>query len=385
MKILELTNFSSGICGVWQRVKQESIEFSKTGHEVVVFSSNWVKGSNKIAKQEEKIGNIKIKRFSAWKPGEYPLHFLPGGESYMFWNFAKAFDEAEKFKPEVIISHGYRQSHNLFALFLAKRLNAKVFLVTHAPFIEGDITRSFWGHAATWFYNKFVGANTLKHFNKIITITLWEKKYLKKLGVSEKNLDYLPNGIPQEFFSIKKLSSEEEKILFFGRISPIKNLETLISALSILKNKSIKLEIVGPAEVEYLEKLKKLIHNLNLEDKIIFLGPIYDLKNKIKKIDSCKIFILPSKREAMPQALIETMARKKIVLASSNVGTKEIISDGKNGLLFKSSDPKHLAKKIKFILSLSDNETKVIGENAFRTVEKFNWKILIKKFEEILN
>jgi hypothetical protein len=63
MKILELTNYSAGICGVWQRVRQESLGFSKLVHEVRVFSSNATKGSEEISSQSDSIGSISIQRF----------------------------------------------------------------------------------------------------------------------------------------------------------------------------------------------------------------------------------------------------------------------------------------------------------------------------------
>ncbi|MEK6848555.1 MAG: hypothetical protein AABX65_02900 [Nanoarchaeota archaeon] len=62
MKILELTNYSAGICGVFQRVKQEAELLSKK-HEVMIFSSNATKGSKEIAKPEDLLNGIKIKRF----------------------------------------------------------------------------------------------------------------------------------------------------------------------------------------------------------------------------------------------------------------------------------------------------------------------------------
>ena len=58
IKILELTNYSAGICGVWQRVMQESKELAEKGYVVRVFSSNTTKASSKLACNEEKIGNI---------------------------------------------------------------------------------------------------------------------------------------------------------------------------------------------------------------------------------------------------------------------------------------------------------------------------------------
>ena len=80
MKILELTNYSAGVCGVWQRVKQESIELSKLGHNVEIFSSNLTKGSDEIASQNDSIRNIKIIRLPTRKIG---------GEAFLNWKFKK--------------------------------------------------------------------------------------------------------------------------------------------------------------------------------------------------------------------------------------------------------------------------------------------------------
>ena len=95
MKILELTNFSAGICGVWARVREEATRLSALGHEVVVFSSNITKGDNKIASEFDLIKDVKIQRFSAKKLG---------GESYMQW-YPSAEKSVINFNPDIIIAH----------------------------------------------------------------------------------------------------------------------------------------------------------------------------------------------------------------------------------------------------------------------------------------
>jgi hypothetical protein len=146
MRILEIVPFSAGICGVWQRAKGEAEIFSRLGHEVFVFSSNAVKGCDKIANSEERLGRIKIRRFPYMKLS---------GESFMKWDFEK---EALQLKPDVIIAHTYRHIHTTKALKVAKKLRrmgmkTKVFLVTHAPFVEGNITRSLVQSAIVTLYD----------------------------------------------------------------------------------------------------------------------------------------------------------------------------------------------------------------------------------------
>jgi len=313
MKILELTNFSAGICGVWQRVKQESEMLSKN-HEVLVLSSNIIKGTENIAPEKEIIGKIKISRFPAKKLG---------GESFMKWLGKDAEKIAIEFKLDAIFAHSYRHLHTLKALKLAQKTGAKCFLITHAPF---ERKRGIIQNSIVYLYDLLVGKRTINKFDRIIAITKWEIPYFKKLGISKEKIAYIPNGIPDEFFRQKNPKiKEENKILFLGRIAPIKNIEILIKSASLIKDKKIFIEIVGPVEKEYFEKLEKIVKEFNLEKKIVFSPPVYNLAEKIKKIDSCKIFVLPSISEGMPQSLIEAMARGKIVIASRNSGNADLI------------------------------------------------------------
>jgi len=368
MKILELTNYSAGICGVFQRVKQESLELSKLGYEVAIFSSDKFKGSLEIARSEDSIEKIKIKRFKSKKLG---------GESFLSWDFLK---EAVKFKPDIVIAHGYRHIHTTEALKLKEIIGCKVFLVTHAPFVEKNSTRGRLGKIIVPLYDNFIGKRTINQFDKIISITKWENKYLQELNLKKDKIFYIPNGIPEDFFKEKLKPSKHKNILFFGRISPIKNLEVLIEAMSYLKDKNIFLKIVGTSEEPYTSKIKQMAKELKLENKIVFLPPIYELKEKINLISSSDVFVLPSLREAMPQGLIEAMSLGKVVIASETKGAKEIIKNNKNGFLFEIGNSKELAEKINFALDKKNtSKIKEIQKNARKSVEKFNWDILIKK------
>lgn len=370
MKILELSPFSAGICGVWTRVLGEAERLAKN-HEVHVFSSNIERGTgkNKIVKPYEVINKVKITRFPA------KASF---GQNTFFWGFT---EEALKLKPDIIITHAYRQYYSTKALKIAKRLGVPCFLVTHAPFLDKKL-RNWKLNSAVFLYDKLIGKRILNQYTKIIAITKWEIPYLLNLGCKKDKIIYIPNGIPEEFFKQKK-EKEQNKILFLGRIAPIKDIETLIKAFSLMVDKKIKLEIVGPAEKDYLNELKALSTRLNLKQRIIFSKPIYDLKEKIKKIDSARIFVLSSKREGMPQSLIEAMARQKIVVSSKSDGGKEIIKGGQNGYLFTIGNAQELAEKID--ISLSRNQ-KEIKKEAKKSVEQFSWDKLIKKIENyILN
>ena len=156
MRILELTNYTAGGCGVGARVKQEAVLLAQKGHEVRIFSSCLTKGSSDIAPREDKVGGVKIMRFPARKLG---------GESYLSWNFEK---EARAFKPEVMIVHSYRHTHTTRALTLGEKIGVPVILVTHAPFLSDNSSRSLLSKWSVQFYDKFIGPTTLNRFFKIL-------------------------------------------------------------------------------------------------------------------------------------------------------------------------------------------------------------------------
>jgi len=369
-KILEVCLYSAGICGVWNRVAGEAKKLAKKGNKVMVFSTNRIKGTKKgIATAKETKDGVLIKRF--------PAIYL-GGESFMYWDYEK---EALKFKPDIIIVHSYRHMHTTKAINIGKKIGAKVFLVTHAPFVAGKRSGGVIGNFAVKGYDSFVGPRTLKKFDKVIAITKWEVPYLLELGLESDQIVYIPNGIPEAYFTHE--ITKGDKILFFGRVSPVKDIETLLKAIQLLKIKRInfKLEIVGPGERDYLTLLNHMVKRFGLEDEVRFLPAIYDVREKIKKLDSCSVFVLPSLREGMPQSLIEAMARERIVIGSDNMGNKDLIEHGKNGYLFEIGDARALAKYLE--KALSEKNTKMM-KAARRSVEGFRWDKVMERWNKLI-
>jgi len=363
-KILEICPFSAGICGVWARVSSESKEFQKLGYEVHVFSSNIVKGTHETASCDEDWEGIKVSRFQA------KTSFI--SENVFVFNFE---EKLKHNRPDIVITH-LLHPHSFKALEVCKKLKIPCYLVTHAPF---NVRRSFFLNLLTNTYNAINVKPKINDFTKIIHITKWEIPFLIKLGVKREKLVYIPNGLPEEFFTQKNHKSNFNKdILFLGRIAPVKNLETLIFAAKLLPK--VNFSIVGKSESEYIKKLKQLMEKEKLSNVKIY-PPIINLKNKIQLIDNHGIFVLPSNREAMPQVLIEAMARGKIVIASKTDGAKEIIEENKTGFLFDIGNYKQLARLIEQNL----RKNKIIQKNALLEAKHYAWKTLIKQYLKIFN
>lgn len=370
MKILELTNYSAGACGVFARVWNEALLLKKKGHQVKIFSSNKIKGQSGTAKEREIKDGIEIIRF----PGE-----KLGGESFMSWHFEK---EARNYNPDIIIAHSYRHPHTTRALCLKKEINCKVFLVTHAPF-DRSKSRSIFAMISVWFYDNFIGKRTIKNFDKVIAISKWEYPYLYELGVDKEKIEYIPNGIRKDFFNLKK--GGKKKLAFAGRIAEIKNIELVIKALELTKNK-IKMEILGPGEKSYLNKLNGLINEYKLNNRVRIIDKTYEINEQLSFLKKNRFFILPSKSEGMPQALVEAMASSRIAIASYIPAHRDLIKEGKNrnGFLFPGNNEYELAKELDIIFSMPDKELDKIAENARSSAKNFEWIKIIEKLETVI-
>ncbi|MSS74073.1 glycosyltransferase [Candidatus Pacearchaeota archaeon] len=370
MRILELTNYTAGSCGVSKRVIRESQMLAKEGNIVRIFSSNLVKGNSQICQQFEKIGDIQITRFNAKKLG---------GESFLNWSFEK---EAISFMPDIIIAHAYRHLHTLKALKIASKIKVPCLIVTHAPF-KREKTRNLSQNLIVWLYDLLIGRKTIAKFDKVLIIAPWEVKYLLNLGISKDKLVYSPNGIDIEFFKRKIEYNKSRLVIYTGRIAPIKNLEVLIDSMKLV-NSEVNLLIYGPAEKDYLIKLANLVIKNKLQRRVSIINKEYDLQQQLKLLDKSEIFVLPSKSEGMPQSLIEAMARAKIVIGSDIISINSIIHNGDNGFTFKENDSKDLAKKINLVLELNSSKRIAIKKAAVSSVKAFKWPLIIKDLNNLL-
>lgn len=193
------------------------------------------------------------------------------------------------------------------------------------------------------------------------------------------DLKRIQNTIDKNFNIREELGLEKNSfiIVSVARLIKEKNLSTLIKAMKLI-NKNLFLVIVGDGPERKI--LQKISEKLNLKNRIFFLGTRKDVLNIV---NSSNVFILPSLREGMSNALMEAMALKKICIVSNIAQNKELIKDNINGITFYPKNENELAKKI---LEIYKNEhLRSLGEEASKLIkERYDIKIIIKKYEKII-
>jgi glycosyltransferase involved in cell wall biosynthesis len=171
--------------------------------------------------------------------------------------------------------------------------------------------------------------------------------------------------------------------LHLANLRAVKDQETLIRGFadSLRKTKvSQKLFIVGSGELR--ESLEALVLSLEAEQDISFAGHQDEIPKWLAAADG---FILSSKSEAMPMALLEA-ATAGLVLVSTRVGgVGEIIRDSENGFLFPDGDLKTLSEKIVEILSNKENALKLAKQCKREVIEQFSSESIVSKYLETYN
>jgi glycosyltransferase involved in cell wall biosynthesis len=217
-----------------------------------------------------------------------------------------------------------------------------------------------------------------KRAGLIIVVSSSEKAFFDRLGVRKENMVTIPIGIKIGNFKTdeeerqtvrRKLHIQQEILIgFVGRLSPEKNLVSLIEAFgeALKGNAKLKLLFVGTGPLE--EKLKILSQDQGLTDKIIFTGFQTCVNRYLSALD---IFIMLSHTEGCPTALLEAMSCGKAIVASNIPSIREIVNDKKEAILVNHNDVKEIKQAI-LLLSNDEKLRRRLGRNATRKVRCYD-------------
>ncbi len=233
---------------------------------------------------------------------------------------------------------------------------------------------------------KLVERNNISIANAVHFTSLTEYKAAKRFNLNIKTSFVIPNGIDiddvDKFKNQKQYKKLQRKdmplILYFGRISWKKGLDRLIKSMTLVTRG--KLVIAGNDEEGYTSKLKRLVRQYGLNDKIEFKGPRYGT-DRYSLFLGADIFVLPSLSENFGNTVLEAMALGCPVIVTSQVGLSSKVEQSKAGIVVN-GEPESIADGIN---RLADDQTtaKQMGENGSRTARnEFSWKLIADQMFE---
>lgn len=212
--------------------------------------------------------------------------------------------------------------------------------------------------------------------DKVIAISESTKaRLIQQLKVHEDKIIAIPNGIDIKAIDRVTPSTEKSDIIFAGRLLSHKNVNVLIKAAGLLRNRTLIVVGDGPEA----ENLKSLTRQLNLQKNVIFKGFAKDNKEVFALMKSSKVFVLPSEREGFGITVIEANACgiPVITIDHKDNASKDLIIPGKNGYLTDLNE-EGIAAGIVRALNRQDWKAE-----CRQYVGKYAWENIISQFEVV--
>lgn len=221
----------------------------------------------------------------------------------------------------------------------------------------------------------------LFYFAKGIVLQTNQAKEFFPRSLQKKSV-ILPNSINPNFLKAEKVTEKEKEIITVGRIDKNKNQRMLIEVFSEIASAYPDWCVRLYGDGEEMPSLKKMVKEKELEKQIFFMGQVWDVAEKVGR---ASIFVLPSKCEGMPNALIEAMTLGTAVISTDCPcgGPADLIQNGKNGILI-AVDDKDALKKALLELMNDEKYRQELAQSATRIIEKLHPDIVNKQWEEYL-
>lgn len=269
------------------------------------------------------------------------------------------------FKPQLVHSHLFRAT---FWARLACGFNRKIKLITS---VHGSETIFF--HQAE------------KLFGHLSDRLIFPSRFLRDwyLNSIKKTPQYLTSIIyPGAQIHEIPVATKENSLTIgtLSRLHPIKGIDRLLQAASILKKRGISFQVLIGGDGKHRNDLAQLAQKLEIADMCNFLGEIQDQKNFLSKLD---IFVAASRQEAFGIHACEAMERMIPVVAANIGGLPEIVKDNVTGFLFEPEDIEALADKLEMLLTNDAFREKSGQLSRERAKNCFNRDIAIRKHMEI--
>src|SRR5690606_37830450 len=157
---------------------------------------------------------------------------------------------------------------------------------------------------------------------------------------------------------------EKLHIITVANLVPVKGVELLIDAVLSVDN--AQLTILGDDRSDYAAQLKQKVTQADKVDSIQFLGKHTDVRPFLVQAD---LYVIPSKKEGMPMALVEAMSMAVPVFGSDISGVNFVLKDFPE-LLFPASNSNALAEKIRLFHQKSIEDKQELSQQLREYVVK---------------
>jgi glycosyltransferase involved in cell wall biosynthesis len=282
---------------------------------------------------------------------------------FLFKNY-KDVSLIKNFKPDIIYIESFGSPY--FALWASLLFNKKKVIFAILDYKLHQYTQTKSRKLNEKIYQKIY----LKSFTNFQLFSSDQANMMRR-DYPNKKIFYIKLFLIENDFSVIEKEKIEKKkninFLFFGKIHYYKGLDILIKAGNILSknNPNFKIIIAGKAKnpKQYIDLIE---NNKNFELKLEYLD-----KDVIPNLfNNTDYIVLPYREVSQSGPLSIAFAFRVVPIVSDLIGFKELISDNKNGFVFKSESPEKLAEKMEMVMNFSLEKRQVIKDNLKDFINK---------------
>ncbi len=175
------------------------------------------------------------------------------------------------------------------------------------------------------------------------------------------------------------IGAGEVLVVTVANLRSEKGYDVLLDAAHETDRRGLALQFAAAGQGVLKDVLTEQQHQLGLDDRFRFLGHRPDA---LRLIAAADIFVLPSRQEGLPVALMEAMSVGAAIVATAVGGVPEVIADGVNGLVVPPDDPVALANALERLGSDSDLRRR-LGAQALIDSEVFDVARSSREIEDV--
>jgi glycosyltransferase involved in cell wall biosynthesis len=167
-----------------------------------------------------------------------------------------------------------------------------------------------------------------------------------------------------------------------GRLNPQKGFETLIEAAVdvVAAHPAARFVIVGEGELR--QSLATLIDAEGLSQHVFLAG--HQAQSKLAQwLSASDMFVLPSRYEGFPSALVEAMASGCAVIAAAVDGVREAVTDQQTGITVPAAQPEALGRAITKLLDQPDLRNAIAARGQAEAVERFSLRTTLQQTAQL--
>ena len=256
-----------------------------------------------------------------------------------------------------------------------------------------NIPFSVTAHANDLFERGYLLNEKVGRASFFATISEFNKRFLASKNVAVDSVCIVRCGVDSDCFSLREsfVSGGKIKLGVVGRLVEKKGIDTLIKAVSLMKQQGLAVELniagSGPLEAE----LKECVLNSSLTmSDVHFLGALAHTQ-VAEFITSLDVFVLPCQKDSngdmdgIPVVLMEAMLSGVPVVSTKISGIPELVVNGQTGLLVLPGDERALANAISNLMDDSRLKNSMIINAAAKVKEEFSLKSNARKLNDMFN